>query len=156
LLERLQPADPPRPDQLAQCRGWISDFLRGEVHPLFAPFLGPEAARPMWLVGTGGTSSVMATMHLRLTTFDRERIESVCLGAGEVRRQLELLWSLPLAERRHVIGLPPPRADVILTGLAIHEGIMDTFQLTELRVSTRGIRFAAVMENALPFSRNPV
>jgi exopolyphosphatase/guanosine-5'-triphosphate,3'-diphosphate pyrophosphatase len=56
------------------------------------------------------------------------------------------LWSLPLAERRKIAGLPPDRADVILTGVSIYESLMEKFDFSDLRVSTRGLRFAAVMD----------
>jgi exopolyphosphatase/pppGpp-phosphohydrolase len=59
---------------------------------------------------------------------------------------VEHLWSLPLEERKHIVGLPPNRADVILMGVAIYEAIMEKFGFSELRISTRGLRFAAVME----------
>ena len=43
-------------------------------------------------------------------------------------------------------GLPKLRADVILTGVLIFEAVMEEFGFAELRVTTRGLRFAAVME----------
>jgi exopolyphosphatase/guanosine-5'-triphosphate,3'-diphosphate pyrophosphatase len=55
------------------------------------------------------------------------------------------LWSLPLSARQEVMGLPKNRADVILTGVAIYEAVMEEFGFSELRISTRGLRFAAVM-----------
>ena len=48
-------------------------------------------------------------------------------------------------ERKNIIGLPPNRADVILTGLAIYEATLQRFGFTELRISTRGLRYAAVL-----------
>ncbi len=56
------------------------------------------------------------------------------------------LWRLPLAERKEIPGLPKLRADVILTGVLIYEMVMEEFGFNELRVSTRGLRFAAVMD----------
>ena len=44
------------------------------------------------------------------------------------------------------MGLPKSRADVILTGVLIYEAVMEEFGFTQLRVSTRGLRFAAVMD----------
>jgi len=38
------------------------------------------------------------------------------------------------------------RADVILTGVLIYEVVMEEFGFNRLRVSTRGLRFAAVMD----------
>jgi len=37
-------------------------------------------------------------------------------------------------------------ADVILTGVAIYEAVMDVFRFEQLSISTRGLRFAAVMD----------
>ena len=52
---------------------------------------------------------------------------------------------MPLADRQKVIGLPPKRADVILYGVLICETAMDLFAFDELRTSTRGLRYAALM-----------
>jgi len=68
------------------------------------------------------------------------------LTREQVQRQRERLWSLPLAERREIVGLPADRADVILTGVPIYEALMARLGFPALRVSTRGLRFAAVME----------
>ena len=53
---------------------------------------------------------------------------------------------MPLAERRTIVGLPKKRADVILAGLAIYEAVLQEFDFTELHASTRGLRFAAVLQ----------
>ena len=44
-------------------------------------------------------------------------------------------------------GLPKERADVILTGTLIYEAVMEGFEFAELRASTRGLRFAALMDD---------
>ena len=87
----------------------------------------------------------MARIVAGSTTFDRERIEGAVLSRHEVGGLLERLWSLSLAERRRIIGLPPNRADVILTGVAICDAVMRQFDFPDLTVSTRGLRYAAVM-----------
>jgi exopolyphosphatase/pppGpp-phosphohydrolase len=38
------------------------------------------------------------------------------------------------------------RADVILPGVVIYEAVMEEFGFEQLRISTRGLRFAAVMD----------
>jgi exopolyphosphatase/pppGpp-phosphohydrolase len=55
-------------------------------------------------------------------------------------------WQLPLAARRHIPGLPPDRADVITTGMAIYEAIMLRFGFAELQISTRGLRYWALLQ----------
>jgi exopolyphosphatase / guanosine-5'-triphosphate,3'-diphosphate pyrophosphatase len=151
LLELLAPADPPRPQELADCRQWIADFLLREVQPSLAPQLQFETSQGQTgdqfeLVGTGGTPSILARMEKELGDFDRQQIEATRLSLTRLHWHVERLWSLGLDERKRVVGLPPSRADVILTGAAIYEVIMKQFGFAELRVSTRGLRFAAVLD----------
>lgn len=151
LLEKLPHSDPPKPDELTACRGWLRSFLQEEVQPELDGPLNEEnkvysAGSGVQLVGTGGTTTILARMELKLDDFDRQKIEATRLSLERVRWHVEHLWSLPLAERQQIIGLPTKRADVILTGAAIYEAVMEVFGFGELRVSTRGLRFAAVME----------
>ena len=151
LLEKLQPSDPPKPEELAGCRRWLKEFLQSEVRPKLGPALEKEAKRfssegPLQLVATGGSASILARIDAKLDSFDRERIEATRLTRRKLQGHVEQLWSLPLEERKQIVGLPPNRADVILTGAAIYEAILEEFDFSELRISTRGLRFAAVME----------
>ena len=151
LMEKIPHSDPPEPGELARCRGWLAEFLSVEVRPKLEPAMQREATLgprrgSLQLVGTGGTTSILARMEANLEDFDREKLEGTRLSRERVRWQLDRLWALPLAERRQIAGLPKNRADVILTGVAIYEAVMEQFGFSELRVSTRGLRFAAVME----------
>jgi exopolyphosphatase/guanosine-5'-triphosphate,3'-diphosphate pyrophosphatase len=151
MMEEFPPHDPPQPQELAERRRWLKGFLAGEVRPSLDPALRRELdarARDggVQLVGTGGTASVLACMEAELRSYDRKRIEAARLSLERVRARVGKLWSLPLEERKKIAGLPPNRADVILMGAAIYEAIMEGLGFPELRVSTRGLRFAAVME----------
>jgi exopolyphosphatase/guanosine-5'-triphosphate,3'-diphosphate pyrophosphatase len=146
LLEQFPPSDPPSAGELAACRRWLRDFLETEVQPSLAPVLRQEAgAGRLRLVGSGGTASILGCMETGLRRFDRERLEGTRLSAERLTWHTERLWGLPLEERKQIPGLPKNRADVILAGAAIYEAVMGQFHLDELRVSTRGLRFAAVM-----------
>ena len=146
LLEKFPVSDPPAPAELAVVRAWLKHFLFAEVRPkIRAELYYEDKFARVQLVGTGGTTSILARMEAKLESYDRARIEATRLSLAQVRAHRERLWSLPLAERKRIIGLPPKRADVILSGTAIYEAVMAEFGFTELRVSTRGLRFAAVM-----------
>jgi len=150
LLETLPPSDPPRPEELSACRNWIREFLEKEVRPqLEAPLqreAGDRSASGRFeLVGTGGTATILACMERQLETFDRARIEGARLELRRMSWHLEHLWGLSLEKRQEVPGLPKNRADVILMGVAIFAGIMEQFGCPVLRISTRGLRFAALM-----------
>ena len=58
---------------------------------------------------------------------------------------MEKLWSLSLAQRREIAGVPANRADIVPMGVAIYEAVMDQFGFPEVFVSTRGLRFGALM-----------
>ncbi|MEO8426298.1 MAG: Ppx/GppA family phosphatase [Verrucomicrobiota bacterium] len=145
FLEQLKVSDPPSASELSCCINSTEEFLVREVEPGLSAALVPFATRPVRLIGAGGTTTIMARILARAATFDRERLEGAVMSCHEVGELLERLWSLSLAERRRIIGLPPNRADVILTGVVICHALMTKFGFPELTVSTRGLRYAAVM-----------
>jgi exopolyphosphatase/guanosine-5'-triphosphate,3'-diphosphate pyrophosphatase len=162
LLEKFPHSDPPTRGEFTACRDWLKNFLQSEVRPKLEPAFADEAAtarrRPalrretdspsagIQLVGTGGTSSILARIEAKLDRYDRERLEATRLSLEQVKAHRKRLWSLPLTERKEITGLPKLRADVILTGVLIYEVVMEEFGFNRLRVSTRGLRFAAVMD----------
>jgi len=147
IMEALPHCDPPKPSELAACREWLAEFIQFKVAPPLELAIARErCVGELVLVGTGGTASILAAMENRLGEFDRRKIDGASLSFDRVRYWVGHLWSLPLAQRQKLPGLPPQRADVILTGAAIYEAIMNCLRFTNLRVSSRGLRFAAVME----------
>ena len=145
LMEKFQHGDPPTRGDLSACRDWLKNLLHVEVRSQLAPALKNESGE-IWLVGTGGTTSILARIENKLDRFDREKIERTVLDFDQLVAWRKRLWHLPLEERKEIPGLPKLRADVILTGVLIYEMVMEEFGFKQLRVSTRGLRFAAVME----------
>lgn len=145
LLEKIRPHDPPSLQDLADTRGWLKRFLEHQVGPALGQSLHP-ADGPVHLVGTGGTATLLARMEKRMTDFTRELIDGTCLPRQAVMDRMVNLWSLPMIERRRIPGLPANRADVILMGVAIFESIMEHLHFDALHVSTRGLRFGALLD----------
>jgi exopolyphosphatase/guanosine-5'-triphosphate,3'-diphosphate pyrophosphatase len=146
LLERFPHGDPPTAAEFAAGHDWLVTFLRKEVRPqLETVWRGDSPSDPIILVGTGGTASLLARMELQQDHFDREAIEQVQLSLDRIKSLRAHLWSLPLVRRQEIPGLPHNRADVILTGIAIYESVMEAFGVQKLDISTRGLRYAAVM-----------
>src|SRR5262249_51720047 len=124
--------------------------LNHEVRSVLEPAMRKETKRhagrsPLCFVGTGGTATLLARMEADMTDYDRDQIEQTALSLERITLRVNQLWGLPLEERKKIIGLPANRADVILLGTAIYEAVMSEFDLSELRVSTRGLRFAALL-----------
>ncbi len=147
LMEKFPHSDPPTRAEFQASRDWVKNLFQTEVWPLLEPaLLHEKKSGEVKLVGTGGTTSILARMENKLDRFDREKIEQTVLTLEQVVAHRKNLWKLPLAERKEIPGLPKLRADVILTGVLIYEAVMEEFGFKELRISTRGLRFAAVMD----------
>ena len=86
-------------------------------------------------------------MELSIEVFDRKEIEKVTLSREQAVKWSEKLWSLPLAQRKNICGLPANRADVALYGCLIYERIMLGLGYDHLLISTRGVRFGALADN---------
>lgn len=146
LMEKFPHSDPPTEQEYEACRGWVQELFQAEVWPLLDPALQHQRkSGEIRLVGTGGTTSILARVEKKLDRFDRDKIDSTVLTQAQLVAHRKHLWRLPLEARKEVPGLPKLRADVILTGVLIYETVMEEFDFKELRISTRGLRYAAVM-----------
>lgn len=144
LLERIRISDPPRSEERRACEAEIRSLLMERVKPHLDPVI--RRLGVVQLVATGGTSTILARVELKLRSFNREMIEGTLLSRERIKSETMRLWSTPLEKRKQIIGLPPNRADVILPGALIFDQVMEVFGLETLRVSTRGLRFAALMD----------
>jgi exopolyphosphatase / guanosine-5'-triphosphate,3'-diphosphate pyrophosphatase len=147
-LERRPVSDPPTAKDWLLCREDIEKFLKEEMRPVLDPVLRSVRSKGrLQLIGTGGATSILARMKFQLDIFDREKINASVLTREELRLERERLWGMPLEERRKLSGLPPNRADVILIGAAVFEALLEAFGFEEMRVSTRGLRYAALIND---------
>ena len=135
LTEAWLPRHPVPADDLARLREVVA---RG-VLPL-AP-LAAEAA----LVAVAGTATTLAALELALEHWDAERVEGLELSAATLTLWLERLAHLGVAERTRLPGLDPGRADVIVAGLAVLEGVVARLGAPRFRVSGKGVRHGVAL-----------
>jgi exopolyphosphatase/guanosine-5'-triphosphate,3'-diphosphate pyrophosphatase len=147
LLEKLRPGEPPSLADLAGCREWLARFFDEQVGPAMESLLSDAVHQNVTLVGTGGATTIIARMERKLTTFDRTQIEGTRLTRQQILDYMVQLWGMSLANRKKLPGVPPNRADVIIMGVAIYEAVMEHFNMPELYVSTRGLRFGALLDS---------
>ena len=145
LFEQLRLADPPGSDALTRCRQSLREFLVSQVAPVLDPAL-QACKQKARLVGVGGTATLLVRMEAQMNDYNREKIESTPVSLDHIRKRIEQQWNMPLVKRKKIVGLPPNRADIILTGMAIYEAIMEQFGFAELAVSARGLRFWALLQ----------
>lgn len=123
------------------------DAISGHVRSLLAEHV-PDDLRPPRAIGVAGTVTTIAALDLRLTEYDRERVDGHRLSAAAVDEQLARLAALPLEERKRVPALEPERAPVIVAGAVIVREVMRHFELRELEASERDILDGAALAAA--------
>jgi exopolyphosphatase / guanosine-5'-triphosphate,3'-diphosphate pyrophosphatase len=109
--------------------------------------LGALAAGPGFhLLGTSGTVTTLAGIHLGLTRYDRRRVDGVWLSHGEVTAMTETLLSWEFEKRIANPCIGADRADLVLAGCAILEAIRNVWPSQRLRVADRGLREGILTE----------
>ena len=146
LYEQFLPGDPPGIALLEKCRRMLDGFFASDVTPELKRALSKIASRTSpTLIGTGGTATILARLKLRVQTFERSQLEGTRISLADLKREIDRQWQMPLAERKKLPGMPPKRADIVIFGLVIYETLMLQLGFDSLRVSTRGLRFAALL-----------
>lgn len=105
-----------------------------------------EQVQPVVPVGVGGTVTTLAAMDQKLAVYDSRRIHGYRLYRLKVDEMLQLLQSLPLAQRKELPGLEPARADIIVAGTRILLMMMEVLKADYLTVSEADLLHGAIME----------
>lgn len=114
-------------------RRWENQGGRGEnLHPR--------------LVGTAGTATTLAAMDLTLSAYDPQRINGHRISLPRLEEINHRLRSLPLDERRKIIGLEEGREDLIVTGSAILLNLLQIFERSALEVIDSGLLEGILLE----------
>jgi exopolyphosphatase / guanosine-5'-triphosphate,3'-diphosphate pyrophosphatase len=117
-----------------------------EVRRLLQPFVAEvtsfagSSPQPDHLLGTSGTVTTIAGVHLGLRYYDRSKVDGSWLtneGAGAVTQKL---LSMSYEERVQNGCIGKERADLVLAGCAILEEIRLAFPSPRIRVADRGLR----------------
>jgi exopolyphosphatase/guanosine-5'-triphosphate,3'-diphosphate pyrophosphatase len=141
LTERLLSSDPPTRSELDECAAAIRSVLAEGV-----PVRVRSGARAA--IGVAGTVTTIAALDLGLREYDPERTHGHALTREVVRRELDRLAALPLAQRRLVPGLDPERAPVIVAGAIILRETLEHFGLDVIEASECDLLHGAAIEAA--------
>ena len=76
-------------------------------------------AKDLVFYAVGGTATALAAIDQHLAVYSEEKVQGYILTHGTIQKMMDWMGKMTLEERRHVIGMEPRRADVILYGLAI-------------------------------------
>jgi exopolyphosphatase/guanosine-5'-triphosphate,3'-diphosphate pyrophosphatase len=119
-----------------------------EVAQHVAPFASEHGAdlKGMHLLGTSGTVTTLAGVHLNLVRYDRRRIDGVWMTDAELTATIARLLAMNYQERADNNCISLERADLVLAGCAILDAIRQAFPLPRLRVADRGLREGMLVE----------
>jgi exopolyphosphatase/guanosine-5'-triphosphate,3'-diphosphate pyrophosphatase len=133
---------------LAERHGGISvtreifEAMVAEAAGHIAPFANEMRKHPIdgHLLGTSGTVTTIAGVHLGLKRYDRRRVDGCWMLDGEVTEVMERLLAMSYDDRVCNACIGAERADLVLAGCAILEAIRRAFPSGRLRVADRGLR----------------
>lgn len=92
------------------------------------------------LLGTSGTVTTLAGVHLGLERYDRRKVDGLWMDRVNVDRMIEMLLSWNFEERVANPCIGADRADLVLAGCAILDAIRLVWPSERLRVADRGLR----------------
>lgn len=143
LTREFLRSDPPTEGEVAALLAHLEHALR-ELRP---------PSHRFQVVGMGGTVTTMAAVKLGLSVYDPEKVHGTLLSRHDVQEQVRLYATTPLAQRVHIVGLHPKRADIILAGACVVLQILGALGVDSLLVSDRGLRHGLLFDRFIAGSR---
>jgi exopolyphosphatase / guanosine-5'-triphosphate,3'-diphosphate pyrophosphatase len=119
-----------------------------EVAQHVAPFAAAHGGdiHDMHLLGTSGTVTTLAGIHLNLSRYDRRRVDGIWMDNADISATVARLLEMSYEERANNNCISVDRADLVLAGCAILDAIRQAFPLPRLRVADRGLREGMLVE----------
>ena len=109
-----------------------------------APFAEKAAragsAKGFHLLGTSGTVTTVAGIHLGLPRYDRRAVDGLWMREADVLSVIDRLVGMDYDARAANPCIGRERADLVLAGCAIFEAIRRAFPSERVRIADRGLR----------------
>ncbi len=91
-------------------------------------------------LGTSGTVTSIAGVHLQLARYRRDKVDGLWLTTDDARAVTSRLSAMSLSERANEPCIGPERADLVVCGCAILDALTRVWPVTRIRVADRGLR----------------
>ena len=118
----------------------MTDFVGAALESFAGRVADHERCDRFHLLGTSGTVTTIAGVHLNLPRYDRRQVDGLWLGRAEVDATVARLRAMSYAERAANACIGHERADLVLAGCAILEAIRARFPAERIRIADRGLR----------------
>lgn len=122
------------------------DAMRAHTESLIEPFAAsgagatPDRLSRMQLLGTSGTITTLAGVHLELPRYNRARVDGMWIGRRDLTTLIDDLLAMTRAERSEIPCIGDDRSELVISGAAILRAILHYWPSEQLRVADRGLR----------------
>ncbi len=123
----------------------VSRLLDGRSLPECLP---NGSSGSLQMLGTSGTVTTLAALHLGLRRYDRRQVDGIVLSARELGAAILRLRSLSHQERARHPCIGKGRSDLVIAGCAILEALYDRWPAQRVHVADRGVREGILAEMA--------
>jgi exopolyphosphatase/guanosine-5'-triphosphate,3'-diphosphate pyrophosphatase len=116
--------------------------MRERARRAFANFatMLPDNRVGIRLLGTSGTVTTLASVHLALPSYDRRVVDGLHVPIEAMQKISSMIASMDYEERSALPCIGNERADLVVAGCAILEAIMEIWPAKNLGIADRGIR----------------
>src|SRR3954465_4554608 len=116
--------------------------MRERARRAFANFtvMLPEGREGIRLLGTSGTVTTLASVHLALPSYDRRAVDGLHIPTEAMQKISSMIAGMDYEERSGLPCIGAERADLVVAGCAILEAIIEIWPAKNLGVADRGIR----------------
>lgn len=126
------------PETFEAMVGFVAEHLRefkgrGKLKQMIAE-------HPVHLIGTSGTVTTLAGLHLGLERYERQKVDGLWMAREAVDATMKALLGMPFERRVSHPCIGRDRADLVLPGCAIFEAIRREWPTDRVRVADRGLR----------------
>jgi exopolyphosphatase / guanosine-5'-triphosphate,3'-diphosphate pyrophosphatase len=116
------------------------------IQPFAAEHAGDLRFDALHLLGTSGTVTTIAGVHLALPRYERRYVDGCWMTDAGISAVIERLLAMSYDERAANPCIGTERADLVLAGCAILEAIRRAFPCRRLRVADRGLREGVLVQ----------
>jgi len=96
--------------------------------------------RRVQFLGTSGTVTTLASLHLKLPRYNRARVDGAWMSSKDIKALSKTVALMTPEEREAQPCIGAERADLVVAGCAILDAILGMWSVRSLRVADRGIR----------------
>jgi exopolyphosphatase/guanosine-5'-triphosphate,3'-diphosphate pyrophosphatase len=116
--------------------------MRERARRAFANFatMLPTKRDGIRLLGTSGTVTTLASVHLALPSYDRRAVDGLHVPIEAMQQISAMIANMDFDERSALPCIGNERADLVVAGCAILEAIMEIWPAKNLGIADRGIR----------------